>query len=207
VAASWVSALALCYIAYLGNTPGSGVKYAWQLRRHWWAPLAPPTVVSLNSIVTALAILGCRRPVPSPSQQQCGCRCWRGCRWYHHDGGLTLWSALGVAKFADLLVQACWGAVGRHYYYIALLVVSNWGVFVLMAYLILLETERAAGPLGDDETFGGGAPGSRSYAATGQSSEALQVSFWGRMMTCVPVAGRYMQHASRQQKLHGTLGV
>lgn len=180
VACSWVACGCLCYIAWMGDTPGSGVKYAWQLRRYSWAPYAPWIVLATNSFLAPLAWYGCRRG----------------------DRSLLPWSALGLCKCFDMLVQAAWAAVGKHYIFIFVLVVAHWGGFCALAYVFFLQTDLATLP----ESTGLGSAATYSYAA-GSAEERQQLSFWTRAMAFLPVARGFLEDASRRQKMQGRASV
>lgn len=46
-----------------------------------------------------------------------------------------------MVKLFDLIAQAAYGAIGHHHIFIVTLVITHWGVFVMLAYLIYMQTE------------------------------------------------------------------
>ena len=172
-----------------------GGHYSRPLRRYWLMPLAPYAVLAANAAIAAIAYYGCRRGT-----------------------GLVPWMALGGLKVLALIAEATWGAIGKYYVYIGLVVVAHWAVFVLLAYIMFLQAEMA-GPkagggdtsTGRDETMhsrerGGDGPGSSgggggygSYSA-GSVEERKAVTLWLTVLKFVPFAGGTVAKTERRVK-------
>merc|ERR1740117_950012 len=96
------------------------VGWVWTHKKMLRYPLtsrAPEMCIAMNLVIAGFTFLGCQ------------------------NDKLWPWLVLSMVKLFDLIAQAAYGAIGHHHIFIVTLVITHWGVFVMLAYLIYMQTE------------------------------------------------------------------